>query len=125
MKAGRLKPAAQGKPLWMGPECGRGFAARNQSHACGRYDLEHHFRGKDPSILGFFDAVRRAIERAGPVTLIPEKSRIAFQVRMSFAQVTLRRAWLDEHFVLARRLPHPGFGASIRFPGATMCINSG
>jgi hypothetical protein len=43
------------------------------------------------------------------VTVIPEKTRIAFQVRMSFAQVTPRTRWLDGHVVLARRLPHPRF----------------
>src|SRR5687767_7744543 len=37
------------------------------------------------------------------------KTRIAFQVRMSFAQVTPRRRWLDGHVVLARRLEHPRF----------------
>jgi hypothetical protein len=45
----------------------------------------------------------------GPVRVLPEKTRIAFQVRMSFAQVTPRRAWLDGHLILARRLDHPRF----------------
>jgi hypothetical protein len=43
------------------------------------------------------------------VRVLPEKTRIAFQVRMSFAQVTPRRHWLDGHVVLARRLEHPRF----------------
>ena len=41
--------------------------------------------------------------------MLPEKTRIAFQVRMSFAQVTPRTGWLDGHVVLARRLEHPRF----------------
>jgi hypothetical protein len=41
--------------------------------------------------------------------VVPEKTRIAFQVRMSFAQVTPRRAWLDGHVVLARRRASPRF----------------
>ncbi len=45
----------------------------------------------------------------GPVIVLPEKTRIAFQVRMSFAQVTPRQRWIDGHVVLARRLPHPRF----------------
>lgn len=56
-----------------------------------------------------YEAVRRAIAACGPVTILPEKTRIAFQVRMSFAQVTPRAHWLDGHFVLPRRLPHPRF----------------
>jgi hypothetical protein len=97
------------RPLWTCPRCRRRFANRNQSHACGRHDLEHHFRGKDPAIRALFEAVRRAITACGPVTVLPEKTRIAFQVRMSFAQLSPRLRWLDGHVVLARRLPHPRF----------------
>jgi hypothetical protein len=97
------------RSLWTCPKCRRRFANRNQSHACGRHDLDHHFLGKDPAIRALFEAVRRAINACGPVTVLPEKTRIAFQVRMSFAQVSPRKHWLDGHVVLARRLPHPRF----------------
>lgn len=98
-----------GRPLWECPECGRAFANRNQSHACGRYPLDRHFRGKPPEIRTIFEAVRRAIESCGPVRVLPEKTRIAFQVRMSFAQVTPRVRWVDGHVVLARRVEHARF----------------
>jgi len=97
------------QPLWTCPRCRRRFANRNQSHACGRRDLAHHFKGKDRSIRALYNAVRRAVAECGPVTVIPEQTRIAFQVRMSFAQVTPRTRWLDGHVVLARRVPHPRF----------------
>lgn len=95
--------------LWRCQKCGRGFATRNQSHACGRFTLAHHFRGKPPAIRALFREVLAAIRSIGPVRILPEKTRIAFQVRMSFAQVTPRRRWLDGHVVLARRLDHPRF----------------
>jgi hypothetical protein len=98
-----------GRPLWTCSRCRRQFANRNQSHACGRHDLAHHFRGKDPNVRALFNAVRTAIRACGPVKVLPEKTRIAFQVRMSFAQVTPRKSWLDGHVVLARRLEHPRF----------------
>ena len=91
------------RPLWTCEACGRQFANRNQSHSCGRHDLEHHFHGKGPHIRRLFDAFTATVSSMGPVTILPEKSRIAFQVRMSFAQVTPKQAWLDGHFVLARR----------------------
>jgi Domain of unknown function (DUF5655) len=98
------------RPLWQCPRCHRRFANRNQTHTCARLqDIEHHFRGKDPAIRKLFDAVRRAVRACGPVIVLPEQSRIAFQVRMSFAQVTPRQRWLDGHVVLARRRPHPRF----------------
>jgi hypothetical protein len=49
------------------------------------------------------------LEEIGPVTVLPEKTRIAFQVRMSFAQLTVRRSWVLGHFVLARRADDPLF----------------
>jgi hypothetical protein len=95
--------------LWRCPKCRRPFANRNQSHACGRYTLAHHFRGKPPHIRALYRHVAAAIRALGPVRILPEKTRIAFQVRMSFAQVTPRRQWLDGHIVLARRVKHPRF----------------
>jgi len=95
--------------LWRCAACGRFFANRNQSHACGRFTLAHHFRGKPPGIRVLYKEVVAAIRAIGPVRILPEKTRIAFQVRMSFAQVTPRRQWLDGHLVLARRVEHPRF----------------
>ena len=95
--------------LWRCPTCRRVFANRHQSHACGRHTLAHHFRGKPPAIRALFNAVVAAVRANGPVRVLPEKTRIAFQVRMSFAQITPRQRWLDGHVVLARRLEHPRF----------------
>jgi hypothetical protein len=103
------KSAQKLPPLWRCKTCGRYFANRNQSHACGRYDLAHHFRGKPPEIHTLFDHFVEAVKAIGPVRILPEKTRIAFQVRMSSAQVTPRQKWLDGHVVLARRLEHPRF----------------
>jgi hypothetical protein len=95
--------------LWRCESCGREFANRNQTHACGTYELADHFRGKRPEIRSLFDQVVAVLREIGPVRILAEKTRIAFQVRMSFAQVTPRRNWLDGHVVLARRLESPRF----------------
>ena len=50
-----------------------------------------------------------AAAKSGPVTVLPEKTRIAFQVRMSFAAFTLKRRWIDGHVVLARKLDSSRF----------------
>ncbi|MGZ4627040.1 MAG: DUF5655 domain-containing protein [Kineosporiaceae bacterium] len=96
-------------PLWECARCGRAFANRNQSHACGRFDLGPLFARSDPVVRETFDAVVRAARRHGPLTVVPEKTRVALQVRMSFAALTPRRHWLDGHVVLARAVPHPRF----------------
>jgi hypothetical protein len=97
------------RPLWQCPNCAREFANRNQSHACGTFTLEHHFAGKPDRIRAIFDTFVRAVNEDGAVRILPEKTRIAFQIRMSFAQLTPRKSWVDGHFVLARRIEHPRF----------------
>ena len=41
--------------------------------------------------------------------VLPERTRIALHVRMSFAAFLPRRRWLDGHLVLARRIDGPRF----------------
>lgn len=45
------------------------------------------------------------VRESGPVTVIPQKTRIALQVRMRFAALMPRREALKGHLVLARRYP--------------------
>jgi hypothetical protein len=71
--------------------------------------LESHFVGKSEKIRELFDALSAMIKKCGPVRILPEKTRIAFQVRMSFIAVSVRRNYLVGHFVFARRLEHPRF----------------
>lgn len=94
------------RALWPCPDCGRLFANRRQPHACAPLDLERHFVGRDPVLRPLFEAFCAALQAIGPVRVLPEQTRIAFQVRMSFAQLTPRRAHWSGHLVLAE--PHPG-----------------
>jgi hypothetical protein len=96
-------------PLWKCPKCARLFANRNQSHFCSRYTLRQHLAGKSPRAIALFRAFARLVKRCGAVRAVPEKTRIAFQVRMSFAAVSLRRDRIVGHVVLARRLENPRF----------------
>jgi hypothetical protein len=96
--------------LWTCPDCGRAFANRNQTHTCAVLgDLERHFAGKPAVIRATFDALVARLEAIGPVRVLPQKSRIAFQVRMSFAQVQPKQVWIDGHLVLAERHEVPLF----------------
>ncbi|HEX5704955.1 MAG TPA: DUF5655 domain-containing protein [Pyrinomonadaceae bacterium] len=95
--------------LWRCPECGRSFANRNQTHSCSNVSLESHFTGKSKSVRELFDKLAGLIEKCGPVKVLPEKTRIAFQVRMSFIAVQVRRDYLIGHFVFGRRIENPRF----------------
>jgi len=109
LQAGASRLSGSGGPMWTCPRCGRSFANRNQQHACGPLDLDRHLAGRDPEVVAIFERLVELAERNGPVTVLPERTRIAFQVRMSFAAFSLRRRWVDGHVVLARRLEHPRF----------------
>lgn len=102
-------PGRDSLPLWSCPACGRAFANLNQSHACGRHALESHFAGRSAGVRAIYDVFLAMLEGFGPVTVLPEKTRIAFQVRMSFAQLTVRRSWVLGHLVLAGRMEDPLF----------------
>ena len=97
-------------PLWACPACGRTFANRNQTHTCAPLgSLDAHFAGRPPQVRATFDAVLAAVRVCGPVEVLPERTRIALHVRMSFAALMPRRSWLDGHVVLARRIDSPRF----------------
>jgi len=95
--------------LWQCPNCKRLFANLNQSHFCSRYTLREHLASKTPHAVRLFRQFAKLVKRCGRVRVIPEKTRIAFQVRMSFAAVSLRRDRIVGHVVLARRLENPRF----------------
>ncbi len=94
------------KPLWRCPKCGKYFVTRNMWHACARHSLDEHFVCKDPKLRLLFDGLLGLLKRCGPVRVVPGKSGIAFQVRMRFAGVFVRKSYLEAGFVLPRRLDH-------------------
>ena len=96
------------RSLWRCGKCGRDFANRNQSHFCGsRKPLSEHFAGKPSFVRALFREVRSAVEACGPVTVLSEKSRIAFHARMSFMALTVQTSGLRGHFVFASVHKHP------------------
>ena len=54
-----------------------------------------------------FDAFRSAIESAGPVTLVSNKTNIGFMTRARFAGCVPRKDYLSAHVWLKRRVDCP------------------
>ncbi len=93
-----------GDAMWSCPKCGRSFANRSQAHTCGPLrNLDEAFAGTDPVVRELFD---RIVAEVWPVTVLPEKTRIALALRMSFAAFIPRRHQLDGHLVLPREADH-------------------
>jgi len=91
------------------PALRRRFANRNQTHTCGTQRLEDHLAGRSADVVAIFERIIELAERNGPVTVVPERTRIALQARMSFAALQVRRRWVDGHVILARRRESPRF----------------
>src|SRR5215472_15450354 len=104
-----MREQRQDRPLWTCPTCGRPFANPNQSHACARHTLADHLEGKPAAIVALDRHLEAVIQSLGPVLVVPEKTRIAFQVRMSFAAIRLKQRWIAGHVVLARRVESSRF----------------
>ena len=72
-------------------------------------ELAAHFRGRDPSMYRLYGELLARARRCGPVTVLPEKTRITFRARVPFMAVAPRQMHLIGHFVFARRVPSPRF----------------
>ncbi len=71
--------------MWQCPNCKRPFANPNQSHFCSRYTLQEHLAGRTPHAVMLFREFAKLVKRCGRVRVVPEKTRIAFQVRHLFS----------------------------------------
>ena len=90
--------------MWTCPECGRSFANKNQWHACQTTTVEDVLDAKSDLAVSIYEAVVEALESAGDFRIHPQKTRIAFISRMTFAGVSLAQRWVDLSFMLARPL---------------------
>jgi hypothetical protein len=105
----RQSRGAKRPRLWVCPQCGHKFVTAKTWHSCSRYPLSHHFKDKDPVVQEVFTDLLKLIEGFGKVTVIPQKTRICFQVRVRFVSAMARKRWLDCGLWLKRRADHPLF----------------
>jgi len=73
--------------MWKCPECGAGFVAENLSHSCVRRSVEDFFAGKPSEGVALARALIAEVEKLGPVTLHPVKTRIALMLEVRFAAI--------------------------------------
>ena len=86
--------------LWTCPSCQRRFANANQWHSCIEMALEQHLASKSAASVAVFRAVEAALRECGDFRIHPQKTRVAFVARMTFAGVRLAHRWADLSFVL-------------------------
>jgi hypothetical protein len=64
--------------------------------------LENLFARSDPHVLPLFKKFAKMVRACGPVRMIPQKTRVAFQVRVRFAGVYPRKSY----FLCGLALPY-------------------
>jgi Domain of unknown function (DUF5655) len=92
-------------PLWRCPRCGAKFVSANMSHSCGRWTLDALFAKSEPHVFKLFQKFRTMVRACGRSTMIPQKTRVVFMVRMRFAGATVRKSHLRVGLILERPLP--------------------
>lgn len=109
MKRERKPPRLRLPPLWRCPRCGAKLVTRNMSHSCGKYTLGDLFARSEPNVIRTFRALAAMVRECGPVVIIPQKTRVVFQVRVRFLGCVPRRSYLLCTFEFTHRKPHPRF----------------
>ena len=90
--------------LWNCPVCGKRFVTRNMSHSCGPHTVGQFMEGKGPQAWAFWDRLQEVVAACGPYSIVANKTRLEFMVRVRFAgmdAVSERGMsfsfWLKEH----------------------------
>lgn len=104
-----MKSSDATTPLWTCPRCGHRFVTRNMWHSCSQHELEDHFKDKPARVRELFDAWLEFVKQFGNVTVIPQKTRISFQVRVRFAGAVIRKNWVECGFWLKRHVKDKRF----------------
>ncbi len=91
-------------PLWKCPKCGERLVTKNMWHSCGKFTIEELFARSEPHVIKLFRKFEKMIRKCGPVTMIPQKTRVVFQVRVRFGGCYPRKSYL----MCALGLPRAG-----------------
>jgi hypothetical protein len=78
-------------------------------HSCGAYSLEDLFARSEPGVFQLYLDLVRLVEAIGPVTVIPQKTRISIQAQVRFLGCYPRKNYLQVGFWFAREIPSPRF----------------
>jgi len=92
---------------WVCPRCGRRLSVPKQEHACGHFDLESHFEGKDPVARVVLQWIRERSEPLGKFDILPMKTMIGFQARSNYAFLVPKKKGADLSLLLAEPASHP------------------
>jgi hypothetical protein len=104
--------------LWTCPRCGKPFVTRNMSHSCGPHTVEEFMEGKGEQAWAFWTRLREMVGRCGPYTLVANKTRLEFMVRVRFAGMdAVSERGMSMSFWLKERIDSPRFRKVAHYGG--------
>ena len=62
-------------------------------HSCGKHTLEALFARSEPHVLSLFKKFAKMVRACRPVRMIPQKTRVVFQVRVRFTGAYPRKSY--------------------------------
>ena len=102
-------PSQSHRPLWRCPKCGERFVTKNMWHSCGKQSLKALFARSEPHVFQLYKKFEKMVRACDPVRVIPQKTRIVFQVRVRFAGCVPGKSYLQCSVALPRKHNHPRF----------------
>ncbi|MCG8607323.1 DUF5655 domain-containing protein [bacterium] len=77
--------------------------------------MEDLFARSEPYVFELYQEFERIMKSVGPITVIPQKNRVALQVRVRFAGAAPRKSFLQCSFAFRQRREHPRFWKIIEY----------
>lgn len=94
--------------LWTCPICGKRFVTRNMSHSCGLHTVAQFMERKGPQAWAYWDRLQEMVATCGPYSIVANKSRLEFMVRVRFAGMdAVSERGMSFSFWLKERLDSP------------------
>jgi len=72
-------------------------------HSCDRFTLKELFAKCDPAVLRLFRRFEKMVRACGPVTMVPQKTRVVFMVRVRHVAVYPHKNYLLCSLALPKR----------------------
>jgi len=79
-------------------------------HSCGRHTVDQFMEGKGPVAWAYWDRLQEMVGNCGPYSVVANKTRLAFMVRVRFAGMSaVSDRGSSISFWLKRRVDSPRF----------------
>lgn len=104
--------------LWTCPECGKRFVTRNMSHSCGPHTVDQFMEGKGAQAWAYWNRLREMVGQCGPYSLVANKTRLEFMVRVRFAGMdAVSERGMSMSFWLKEQIESPRFRKVAHYGG--------